>query len=221
MRLNKYIASTTSLSRRAADDVIKNDRVRVNGAMPTPGYDTKEDDEITLDGKVLAPPTEETIVLALNKPLGYVCSRRGQGSKTVYELVPKEYSALNLIGRLDKDSSGLILFTNDGSLIQEFSHPSKNTLKVYEVALNKSLSKQDIERLKEGIPVRDYISKLDVKPMSEKMSYRITMQTGKNRQIRKTFIELGIDVVALKRIQIGDYTLGSLELGKVTKMKKP
>lgn len=213
MRLNKYIASTTSLSRRAADEVIKNDRVRVNGAMPTPGYDTKEDDEITLDGKVLAPPTEKTIVLALNKPLGYVCSRRGQGSKTVYELVPKEYSALNLIGRLDKDSSGLILFTNDGSLIQEFSHPSKNTQKVYEVVLNKPFSDREIKLLKEGIVVRDYVSKLDVKPLPEKMSYKVTMQTGKNRQIRKTFIELGIDVVSLKRIQMGPYTLGDIEVG--------
>lgn len=138
MRINKYIASGSQLSRRGADEAIASGRVKVNGQPPLPGQDITDDDEVTLDGERIVPVTENRTIL-LNKPVGYVCSRNGQGSKTIYDLLPVELHSLNPVGRLDKDSSGLLLMTNDGVLAQDLTHPSRQKQKVYEVILDKPL----------------------------------------------------------------------------------
>src|ERR1044072_8278255 len=118
MRLNKFIAQHSALSRRAADSVIEQGRVRVNDAQPTPGQNVTDDDIVELDGqKLTIAPKVQTIIL--NKPVGFVVSRQGQGSRTIYELLPTELHHLNPVGRLDKDSSGLLLLTNDGQLAQQ------------------------------------------------------------------------------------------------------
>src|SRR4051812_22727125 len=108
MRINKYIAQATGLSRRAADTAIAVGRVLVNQQLPSVGYDVRPDDSVTLDGIAITPAVN-TITIILNKPTGYVVSREGQGSKTIYDLLPPEYHTLKPVGRLDKDSSGLLL----------------------------------------------------------------------------------------------------------------
>ena len=108
MRLNKYIALSTGLSRRAADDAIYRNRVTVNGGTPSVGQQIGDGDSVTLDGAAITPPVN-TLTVILNKPVGYVCSREGQGNRTLYDLLPPELAILKPVGRLDKDSSSLIL----------------------------------------------------------------------------------------------------------------
>lgn len=146
MRINRYIALATGMSRRAADQAIVENRVRLNGSTPQPGTDVSDDDVVTLDGNRLVLP-EVFHTIALNKPVGYVVSRDGQGSKTVYDLLPETFHSLKPIGRLDKDSSGLLLLTDNGALAQELTHPSHEKKKVYIVQLDKVLARRQQPKL--------------------------------------------------------------------------
>lgn len=138
VRLNKFIAQSSSLSRRAADSAIEAGRVTVNGVVATTGVQVDPADTVYLDGILLKPTTDfKTIIL--NKPSGYVCSRDGQGSETIYDILPEQYQQLNPVGRLDKDSSGLLLLTNDGQLAQELTHPKYQKTKIYEITLDRPL----------------------------------------------------------------------------------
>ena len=138
MRINKFIAQATGLSRRAADTAIGEGRVLVNGQKPSAGQDVSTNDAVLMDGKrITAPNQAQTIIL--NKPVGYVVSRDGQGSQTIYDLLPPELHQLKPVGRLDKDSSGLLLLTNDGQLAQELTHPRYQKTKIYEIRLDKPL----------------------------------------------------------------------------------
>jgi 23S rRNA pseudouridine2605 synthase len=138
MRINKYVAACTGLSRRAADAAIEAGRVLVNGQKPGPGDDVADADTVTLD-RLAITPAVKTITIMMNKPVGYVVSRNGQGSKTIYDILPPEYHTLKPVGRLDKNSSGLLLLTNDGHLANQLTHPSKQKAKVYEIELDKPL----------------------------------------------------------------------------------
>jgi 23S rRNA pseudouridine2605 synthase len=216
MRINKYIALATGMSRRAADDVIASSDVRVNGVPVQPGQDIKESDVVILHNKVLTLPNVFTTII-LNKPVGYVCSRDGQGSRTIYDLLPAALHALKPVGRLDKDSSGVLLLTNDGILANSLTHPRNIKNKVYEIALNKPLSKFDWQSIHEqGIQLEDGLSKLfleRIEPFDD-THWQITMHEGRNRQIRRTFASIGYTVTQLHRIQFGDYVVGSLPSGK-------
>lgn len=155
MRINKFVASATGLSRRAADVAIEQGRVLVNDAPAQAGQAVSEADEVRLDGRKLnAPKSAQTIIL--NKPRGYVVSRNGQGSRTIYDLLPPELHHLKPVGRLDKDSSGLLLLTNDGQLAQKLTHPSHQKTKLYEVELDKPLSRQHFRQITEtGVKIDD------------------------------------------------------------------
>jgi len=154
------------MSRRAADQAIVDGRVRVNEQHAALGQEISATDTVQLDDAPLT-PTEEKITVLLNKPVGYVCSRNGQGSKTIYELLPPELHNLKPVGRLDKDSSGVLLLTNDGDLAHELTHPSKQKTKVYEVSLSKSLAPLHQQMITDyGIQLEDgpsqfSISKID------------------------------------------------------------
>lgn len=216
MRLNRYIASSTSLSRRAADTAIVAGRVTVNGRTAEPGMDVSVTDSVALDGRAIT-PTVQTTTIMLNKPRGYVVSRNGQGSKTIYDLLPEEYRQLNPVGRLDKDSSGLLLLTNDGRLAQELTHPSKRKLKVYEVSLDKPLQPLHRQMIADhGLQLEDGLSKLQLERQIEgdDTSWIVTMHEGRNRQIRRTFQSLGYTVQTLHRTRFGDYTLAGLVSGE-------
>ena len=162
MRLNKFIAQATGMSRRAADKAISEGRVLVNGVSPAVGLIIGNDDAVTLDSRAITPAVN-TVTIMLNKPVGYVCSRDGQGNKTVYDLLPPELHILKPVGRLDKNSSGLLLLTNYGQLAYELTHPKFQKTKVYKIALNKPLQLLHHRMVSDlGVMLDDGVSKLDL-----------------------------------------------------------
>lgn len=213
MRINKYVALATGKSRREADRLILDSLISVNNHPVETGYDVQATDIVTMYGRPLTLPNNTTTVL-LNKPVGYVCSRDGQGSRTIYDLLPDDLHNLKPVGRLDKDSSGLLLLTNDGELAQRLTHPKYEKQKVYEVCLNKPLTPEDQSAIKQGITLDDGKSKLELKLLGEKTNkWQITMHEGRNRQIRRTFGALGYKVTKLHRTQLGEYAVGALDVG--------
>lgn len=215
MRLNKYIAASTDLSRRKADEAIAAGRVKVNGQPPTQGQDITDTDVVTLDNGVIT-PNVKTLTVILNKPPGVVVSRDGQGAQTIYDILPPEYRHLNPVGRLDKYSSGLLLLTNDGALTQELTHPSRQKHKMYEVFLDKPLQPLHRQMINDhGLTLEDGLSKLQLDRMNEgdDIAWVVTMHEGRNRQIRRTFEALGYRVTHLHRTQFGPYQLGELSKG--------
>jgi 23S rRNA pseudouridine2605 synthase len=216
MRINKFIAAATGMSRRAADRAIEDGQVLVNNGQPTIGYEVQPGDLVTLEGHALVLP-EKSLTILLNKPAEYVVSRDGQGSRTIYDLLPDEYHHLKPVGRLDKDSSGLLLLTNDGKLANELTHPKYQKTKIYEITLLKPLEPAHQRAINEpGVLLEDGPSKLQLEPLSDdRKSWQITMSEGRNRQIRRTFAALGYTVNKLHRTHFGPYKLGSLEAGKI------
>jgi 23S rRNA pseudouridine2605 synthase len=215
MRINKFVASSSSLSRRAADVAIAEGRVLVNGRPPEPGQDITDSDTVTLDNHAITPAVKPLTVI-LNKPRGYVVSRNGQGSKTVYDILPASYHQLNSIGRLDKDSSGLLLFTNDGTLANELTHPSHQKLKIYQVTLGKPLQPLHRQMISDhGLQLTDGLSRLQLERQhdGDDKAWIVTMHEGRNRQIRRTFDALGYTVQTLHRTQFGPYMLHDLASG--------
>ena len=218
MRLNKFIAHATGLSRRAADDLIASGAVTVNGKAITLGCDIDVNtDVVSVNGKIVSLPSKHTTIM-LNKPIGYVCSRNAQakGVKTVYDLLPDEYKLLKTVGRLDKDSSGLILLTDDGDLAHQLTHPSFAKTKEYIVRLDHPLTPLHQQMISDfGINLDDGPSQLLLERIDDdRTKFRITMHEGRNRQIRRTFAALGYQVKSLHRTTFGPYTLADLPVGK-------
>jgi 23S rRNA pseudouridine2605 synthase len=216
MRLNQYIAASTQLSRRAADQAIADGRVSVNGHPAELGQTVSLDDQIVLDSKKLKPLP--VLNIALNKPEGYITSRRKQGqAPTIYELLPPGYGYLNPVGRLDKESSGLLILTNNGQLAHKLAHPSAGKWKEYLVTLDRPLQSGDFAKLQAGVDLEDGISLLEIAGTKQPLTVRL--QEGRNRQIRRTFAALGYNVATLHRTKIGKLTLGSLKPGEYCTIK--
>ena len=217
MRLNQFLAHHTDLSRRAADGAIQAGRVEVNGVPAQSGQQVSESDTITLDKKIVTAENQKPIILLLNKPTGYVCSRNGQGAATIYELLPPKYHRLNPAGRLDKNSSGLLVLTNDGELANQLTHPRYAKVKVYEVALKTPLEPLHQQMIQDyGIQLQDGPSKFLVEKLnSQGTKLKIIMKEGRNRQIRRTFEALGYSVSALHRTHFGDYNLSGIKPGEI------
>lgn len=211
-RLNKYLALHLGLSRREADMYIEKKRVVINGAIAGLGARVRTDDIVLVDGR----PVSKTAYtyMALNKPTGYVSSRRAQGSvPTIYSLLPEKYHALKPVGRLDKDSSGLLLLTNDGDFAFQMTHPKFYKIKIYEVQLDHPLQPLHQQMISDyGVQLEDGTSKFMIEKLGEK-TYKITMSEGRNRQIRRTFGALGYIVTKLHRTHFGDYSLGDIPSG--------
>lgn len=209
MRLNKYLSTYTDLSRRKADEVIAQGHVSVDGVVATVGNDVKPTSVVSLNGVEIIPTKEEPYVVLVNKPVGYVCSKDGQGSPSVYELVEQKDRNLNIAGRLDKDSSGLVILTNDGKLLNKLTHPSFNKEKVYEVELDKELpTKHVIMLTSEGVDIGDKRrSTFKSLESAGDKTYRVVLTEGRNRQIRRSFDALGYSVRKLHRTAIGEYSL--------------
>ena len=221
MRLNKFLALATGMGRRPADHAVAAGRVQINGQAATLGQEAHESDRITLDGQPVSAGGQPATTIMLNKPEGYVVSRNGQGGKTVYDLLPPEYQQLKPVGRLDKDSSGLLLLTNDGQLAHELTHPSRQKEKIYVVRLDKPLQPLHHQMINDyGVMLDDGPSKFQLERPEEgnDKAWRITMHEGRNRQIRRTFAALGYRVIKLHRIQFGAYPLQSLSSGTYRKV---
>ncbi len=217
MRLNKFIALNTSLSRRSADEAILQNRVLVNGLKPSIGQQVGSTDTVELDNTLISGAEIETVLIMLNKPVGFVCSRDGQGSQTVYELLPSKYQSLQTVGRLDKDSSGLILLTNDGILNNQLSHPSSNKTKIYTVETDREISPQDLNKINNnGVDIGDKrLSVFGIQDLDFKNTYQIKISEGRNRQIRRTLKALGYNVKSLNRTNFAEYELGNLKPGSL------
>ena len=219
MRINKHLAQATGMSRRAADTVIEAGRVRVNGQIPVPGQQISPLDHVTLNDKPIRLSDQRITTIMINKPIGYVCSRNGQGSLTIYDLIPARLHDLKPVGRLDKNSSGLLLLTNDGQLAYELTHPRFQKTKIYKVAVSPVLQPLHRQMISDyGIMLDDGLSRLQLERINDNddSNWKVTMSEGRNRQIRRTFEALGYKVVKLHRTALGPYQLGDLKSGTYT-----
>ena len=216
MRLNKWIAEHSAHSRRSADALITAGRVTVNGNPATTGQQVEPTDSIAIDGAPLSSRPLKTATLLLHKPVGYVCSRKGQGAPTVYSLIPQQYHHLDIAGRLDKDSSGLVVLTNDGQLLYELTHPSQEKLKKYHIQLNKPLSVEHEKLVSaQGVKLEDGVSKLALTAASpDRTQWEVTMHEGRNRQIRRTFEAIGYRTTTLHRTSMGAFLVEGIDSGK-------
>ena len=217
IRLNKFLAEKVGLSRREADNLIVDGKVLVNQQPAVLGARISETDEIICDGKNISTKKPEYIYLMLNKPVGYVSSRKAQGEvPTLYELLPEKYQKFKTVGRLDKNSSGLILLTNDGDFAFKHTHPKFYKLKTYLVELDQTLAPLHQQEISDfGIHLEDGLSKLFLTKLDEgRLKWQVEMSEGRNRQIRRTFAALGYKVVKLHRIEFGHYKLGDLKTGE-------
>lgn len=216
-RLNKHLALQLGVSRREADELIESGRVSVNGIPAIIGTRISEDSDVTVDGQLIAHDTKLRYI-ALNKPIGYVCSRKAQDDNpTIYELLPAEDHALKPVGRLDKDSSGLILLSNDGDFALRMTHPRFGKTKRYEVSLDRELKPLHQQMISDyGVELTDGTSKLMLERQNDdsRRDWFVSMSEGRNRQIRRTFAALGYTVTRLHRTQFGSYVLDGLEAGK-------
>jgi 23S rRNA pseudouridine2605 synthase len=215
-RLNKYLALQLGISRREADERIAKGQVTINGMQVSLGARVEPNDKVAVDGKEIKDQAQHTYLL-FHKPVGYVCSRRAQGDNpTIYALLPKEYHHLKPVGRLDKDSSGLLLLSNDGDFAFRMTHPKFRKTKVYEVQLDHPLEPLHQQMISDyGIQLEDGTSKFIVQRLEDRRptTYQITMSEGRNRQIRRTFAALGYEVTALHRTQFGAYDLQNIKAG--------
>ena len=218
MRINKYIARCGEASRRAADELIQKGKVSVNGkVLKEPGYDVQEGDEVRLFGRVITPETKNVYYL-LNKPIGYVTTTMDkEGRPTVLDLVQAEGIRLFPVGRLDYNTSGLLILTNDGDLSNRLMHPSKEFPKTYRVRAAGTVTLNDIRKLENGVDIGGFItSKAEAKLVRHDKNSTIvdlTIHEGKNRQVRRMFDAIGHQVVSLKRVRFGPLQLGDLQRG--------
>ena len=219
IRLNKFLAERLGVSRREADEVISAGKVKIDGTVAQLGARVDFSSKVWYNGKTI-PFNTDYLYVALNKPVGYVCSRRAQGSTpTLYELLPQKYQKLKTVGRLDKDSSGLILLTNDGDFAYQMTHPKFHKEKIYEVELDHPLEPLHQQMISDyGVMLDDGPSKFVVVASAtgpiERLHFTVILSEGRNRQIRRTFAALGYRVTALHRTQFGPYQLAGLAPGK-------
>lgn len=216
MRLQRYLArSGFAPSRRKAEDMIRSGRVRVNGWPATVGDGAEETDTVELDGEPVKLPTEHAY-LALNKPAGYLTTLQDEPDKerpTVATLVP-DIPGLVPVGRLDADTTGLLLFTNDGALAHRITHPSSEIHKEYLVTVSGPASASAIEVLSCGPELEDgpmYPPCIDdVRRSDTSTSFRLTIHEGRKRIIRRACAAVGLEVVSLHRLRVGPVLLGVL-----------
>ena len=226
-RLNKYIASTGITSRRKADELILSGRVKVNDKVINElGFYVREKDRVYVDNKIVKPQKLE--YYKFYKPAGYITTTEDEkGRKTIYDIIPPELRHLKPVGRLDKESTGLIILTNDGDFINEMTHPSIKVPKVYLVTINGKFTLEDAEKMLNGIEIETdsgekktaYAETLPIDITSKSSQIQVVLYQGINRQIRKMFAKLGYEVEHLKRIQHATLTIEGLKKGQVKAIK--
>ena len=219
MPLNKFLAHCGVCSRRDAVALIKEGKVKVNGTLATePGYKIKPTDEIVYNGKKLF-VTKNLVYILLNKPKDYITTTDDpQGRKTVLELTKAATTErIYPIGRLDRNTSGVLLLTNDGELTQKLSHPSYEIKKIYEAKLDKPLTKTDFDKIVNGLKLEDGVINVDSLAYADardKSVIGIEIHSGRNRIVRRIFESLGYDVKGLDRVMYANLTKKNVERGK-------
>ncbi|MFR7773315.1 MAG: 23S rRNA pseudouridine(2604) synthase RluF [Lachnospiraceae bacterium] len=212
IRLNKYMSETGICSRREADRYIESGRVTVDGVKAIPGIKVSKGQVVKLDGKSIS-KEEEMIYIALNKPVGITCTTDRNIKGNIVDFVSHEKRIFH-IGRLDKDSEGLILLTNDGDIVNKILRAGNNHDKEYIVTVNKPINDEFIKRMGNGIKILGKITKKCPVNKEGEKTFRIILTEGMNRQIRRMCEALGYKVTKLKRIRIMNIKLGKLKIGE-------
>ncbi|MDO4759438.1 MAG: pseudouridine synthase [Candidatus Saccharibacteria bacterium] len=222
VRLNKFLAERLGISRREADNLIVTGKIKLNGQKAVLGAHIDKNSKVCYNEKIV-PFLVEFSYLLLHKPVGYVCSRKKQGeAETLYSLLPEQYQKLKTVGRLDKNSSGLIILTDDGDFAFRMTHPRFRKTKVYEVELDRELPPLHQQMIADfGIKLEDGVSKLGLERLDANgRRWKVVMSEGRNRQIRRTFAALGYQVKRLHRWSFGNYQLGNLQPGEFKSFKQ-
>ncbi|MCT1989611.1 pseudouridine synthase [Helcococcus kunzii] len=214
MRINKFLADAGIASRRKSEKLILDGEISVNGEIMTDlAYQVKNNDIVKYKNKIVK-PVNKKYYLMLNKPIDYACTNsKKHDDKIIFDLIDID-TKLFSIGRLDKDSRGLILITNDGDIYNKIIHPRNEIFKRYIVEIDRDFRKEDKYKLESGIDIGGYITtKSKVKILRNK-KIQIEISEGKNRQVRRMFAALGYNVIDLNRISIGKINMSKLEIGK-------
>lgn len=222
IRLNKYIASTGHCSRREADRLIAEGKVSVNGKLAKDlGVKVNPKAKVTINNKLIS--GEKKVYLVMNKPKNVITTTHDpEGRKTVTSLVGDRIEArIFPIGRLDRNTTGVLILTNDGDMAEKLTHPKYGTEKIYEVSLNKALSPSDLQKLEDGIELEDGPFKLDKISFTDASDHSmlgVSVHSGRNRIIRRTFEHMGYEVVKLDRVSFAGLTKKNLPRGKWRKL---
>lgn len=212
-RINKYLSEAGYCSRRAADKLLEEGRIKINGEIPEMGTKVSDEDVIEVDGKPIRDPEEKHVYIAFNKPVGIVCTtdiKREQNNIIEYINHPKRIFP---IGRLDKPSEGLILLTSDGDIVNKILRSRNNHGKEYIVRVDKPINPRFLEKMRNGVPILDTVTKKCEVEKIDEMNFRIVLTQGLNRQIRRMCEHLGYEVKKLKRIRVLNIKL-DLPVGK-------
>lgn len=222
-RLNKYIALSGICSRRKADELIEGGHVVVNGKVVKElGFQVSEKDKVFVDKKLIH--TKKLEYYKFYKPSGYITTADDEkGRKTIYDILPENYKTMKPVGRLDKDSTGLLIMTNDGDLINELTHPSVKVPKIYIVTIDGKINQNQLEQMVKGIEIEKgkiAYAECGVLEISNKSTMlQVVLYQGMNRQIRKMFDFLGFEVLSLKRIQHATISIEGLKKGQIKPIK--
>ena len=201
-RINKYLSEVGYCSRRAADKLIDQGRVTINGKVPEMGTKIVASDEVRVDGKLISEPKDQPVYLAFNKPVGIVCTTdTGVEKDNIIDFIgyPKRIFP---IGRLDKPSEGLILLTNDGDIVNKILRARNHHEKEYIVTVDKNITPEFLDRMRKGVPILDTVTRACVVEEIGPTQFKIILTQGLNRQIRRMCEYLGYRVIRLKRIRI-------------------
>jgi len=214
MRLNRFLASAGLGSRRSVEEIIQSGRVRINGrVIDDLATQVGPEDSVKVGSRVLQ--VQQTLHAVLHKPRGFLCTADDERDRrTIFELLPEKWPRVFHVGRLDRDSEGLMLVTNDGDLALRLTHPSFHVEKEYEVGLDKTFEPAHREKLLRGFHIPGGRAKAEQVGEIKPQLIRVVLRQGLKRQIRLMFYELGYEVVHLKRVRIGAIKLGHLRPGE-------
>lgn len=225
MRINKFLAAAGFGSRRKCEEFVNSGRVMINGKVENNlAFDVQENDEVKVDGKLASLPSNFTYLM-MHKPKGYLTTASDdRNRKTVIDLLPDDLKFLMPVGRLDYNSEGLLLFTNDGDTAQKIMRPSKEVVKTYLVKVEGEVTKEHITEMQKGVVLLDGTkfkkNQMVIQSIEDrKTKLEVKITEGKNREIRKIFDKYGYNVIFLKRVSIGDVKLGGLTRGTCRLLK--
>lgn len=223
MRINKFLAQAGLGSRRKVEELVLNGKVKVNGKVVRElATDIKDTDVVSCDNKPIK-QTEKLVYYKLHKPKGYVTTVSDEKErKTVMDLMRGVHYRVYPVGRLDYETEGLLIMTNDGEVTNKLTKPNSEVKKVYMVHIESDITKDEVKKLSSGVDIGGYTTKpcsVEVIDTSEKLSkLKVTITEGKNRQVRKMFEAIDKNVIFLRRTQIGDIVLGGLSRGEYTQL---
>ena len=220
MRINKFLAEKGVASRRHADEMIAAGRVRINGVVATLGANVEETDEVLVDGVLLSREEKKEEYYIMNKPKGVICTvSDDRGRKTVMDLLPDSVGRVFPVGRLDYETEGLLILTNDGDLAFRLTHPTSEIPKTYLVRIEGTMTEKDLNPIRSGVELDGVLTKKCKAHIVETdkayTKVHITITEGRNRQVRRMFEAIGRSVAFLKRVSIGRLKLTGLDRGEV------